>query len=278
MSEQSTTPDLDLVELVRRLNAASARRDHDMLLELLTPDVVFRPIATFAEFKECRGREEYRRFVEGWGEAWTGNSGWSVDTIRVHGDAVVALGRFSGRAKASGADVSGGVFVVYRFRDGQIASMENFTDRDAAVRAAEERELAEESATPDSVELVRRTSEAANRRDLDAVLSSFAEDAVFDGRAAGTFFEGRPAIRRFLEDWFGAYEELEVELEEVSDLGNGVVFAVVIQDGRPVGSAGHLRQREGWVFLWVRGLIARLTTSDIDEARAAAERLAESRE
>ena len=64
-------------------------------------------------------------------------------------------------------------------------------------------------------------------------------------------------------------------LEEVRDLGNGVVFAVVIQDGRPVGGAGHLRQREGWVFLWVRGLIARLTTSEIDEARAAAERLAQ---
>ena len=137
--------------------------------------------------------------------------------------------------------------------------------------------MSEESTTPDPVELVRRTSEAANRRDLDAVVSSFAEDAVFDGRAAGTFFEGRPAIRRFLEDWFGTYEELELGLEEVRDLGNGVVFAVVVQNGRPAGSAGHLRQREGWVFVWVRGLIARLTTYEVDEARAAAERLAQER-
>ena len=137
--------------------------------------------------------------------------------------------------------------------------------------------MPEESTTPDLVELMGRAFEAANRRDLDAVASSFAEDATFDGRVVGDHFEGRAAIRSFLEDWFGAYEELEIELEEVSDLGNGVVFAVVIQDGRPVGSAGHLRQREGWVFLWVRGLIARLTTSEIDEARAAAERLAESR-
>src|SRR4051794_10574616 len=105
--------------------------------------------------------------------------------------------------------------------------------------------MSEESTTPDLVELVGRAAEAASRRDVDAVASSFAEDAVFDGRGAGTFFEGRPAIRRFIEDWFGAYEDLAYELEEVSDLGNGVVFAVVIQDGRPVGSAGHLRQREG---------------------------------
>ena len=61
------------------------------------------------------------------------------------------------------------------------------------------------------------------------------------------------------------------------DLGKGVVFAVVTQNGRPVGSAGHVRQREGWVYVWVGGLIARLTISYIDEARAVAERLAEER-
>ena len=121
----------------------------------------------------------------------------------------------------------------------------------------------------ENVELVQRAIEVANRRDLDAVITSFAPDAVFEGRALGDIFEGRPAIRNFLEDWFGVYEELVIGLEEVSDLGNGVVFAVVIQDARAVGSAGHLRQREGWVFLLVRGLIARLTISEIDEARAA---------
>jgi ketosteroid isomerase-like protein len=137
--------------------------------------------------------------------------------------------------------------------------------------------MPEEATTPDLVELTWRVLEAANRRDLDALMSSFTEDAVFDGRAAGAFFEGRAAIRGFLEDWFGAYEELDFELEEVSHLSNGVVFAVVIQDGCPVGSAGHLRQREGWVFIWVRGLVAHFESSDSDEARAAAERLAEER-
>jgi uncharacterized protein (TIGR02246 family) len=137
--------------------------------------------------------------------------------------------------------------------------------------------MAEESTTPDLLELTRRAIEAGNRRDLDAAASSFAPDAVFEGRALGDIFEGRAAIRSFFEEWFGAYEELEVGLEEVRDLGNGVVFAVVIQNGRLVGSAGHIRQREGWVFVWVRGLIARLTASDIDEACAAAERLAQER-
>ena len=138
--------------------------------------------------------------------------------------------------------------------------------------------MPEESTTSDLVELVRRQFEAGNRRDLDAVTSSFAPDAVMDGRALGDHFEGRAAIRSFIEDWFGAYEELEFGLEEVHDLGKGVVFAVVTQNGRPVGSAGHVRQREGWVYVWVEGLIAQFTISDIDEARAAAERLAQERE
>jgi ketosteroid isomerase-like protein len=124
---------------------------------------------------------------------------------------------------------------------------------------------------------VRRALEATNRRDLDAVASTFAEDASFDGRALGDHFEGRAAIRSFIEEWIGTYGEWECGLEEGRDLGNGVVFAVVVQNGRPAGSAGHVRQREGWVFVWVRGLIARITIAEVDEARAAAERLADER-
>jgi hypothetical protein len=71
---------------------------------------------------------------------------------------------------------------------------------------------------------------------------------------------------------------LGFEVEEVSHLGGGFVFAVVSQDGRLVGSAGHVRQREGWVYIWARSLIARFTVYDIDEGRAAAERLAKARD
>ena len=136
--------------------------------------------------------------------------------------------------------------------------------------------MSQESTTPDLVELVRKQLEALDRRDLDGVMNSVAEDSVLEGRVEN-FLEGRAAIRRFLEDWFRAWEELDFELEEVSDLGGGVVFAVVIQDGRLVGVDGHVRQREGWVYLCVGGSIARLTTSDVDQARAAGERLAEQR-
>jgi ketosteroid isomerase-like protein len=137
--------------------------------------------------------------------------------------------------------------------------------------------MSKESTTPDPVELVRKQVEALDRGDLDGVMSSVTEDGVLDGRGADGFFEGRAAIRGFLENWFRIYEGLSFEVEEVSHLGGGVVFAVVIQDGRLVGGGGHVRQREGWVYLCVGGSIARLTTFDVDEARAAAERLAQER-
>jgi ketosteroid isomerase-like protein len=139
--------------------------------------------------------------------------------------------------------------------------------------------MSDESTTPDLVELVRRQFEEANRRDFDALMSSFAPGAVLDlSRRELPSFEGVSAIRGFLEDWVGSYDEIEWEPEEILDLGNEVVFAVVHTNARPAGSTGHVRQREGWVWAWLEGVVVRLTTSgDIDEARAAAERLAESR-
>jgi ketosteroid isomerase-like protein len=135
--------------------------------------------------------------------------------------------------------------------------------------------MPEQSRSPELVELVGMALEAANRRDLDAVMSSFAADALFEGRALGDVFEGQAAIRAFIREWFGTYEELEYAIEEARDLGNGVVFAVVVQNGRLPESTGRVGQREGWVIVWERGLIARLTISEVDQGRAAAERLAE---
>ena len=136
--------------------------------------------------------------------------------------------------------------------------------------------MSEESTTPDLVERSRRLIEAANRRDFDAILSFYAPDAVWEWSLAT--HEGVAAIRGFWQDWFASYEELRLEQEEDLDLGNGVVFAVVIQRARLVGSSGEVRHRNALVAIWVEGLIERVRFyPDPDEARAAAERLAEER-
>jgi ketosteroid isomerase-like protein len=139
--------------------------------------------------------------------------------------------------------------------------------------------VSDESTTADLVELTRLALEAVNRRDVDAVMSFFAPDAVFDGRVPGELYEGRAAIRGFVNDWFGSFAELRYEVEEFVVLDDGVVLAVVTQEGRPVGVDGQVHMREAWAIFWsADGLLVRLTVhADIDEARAAAERLAEER-
>jgi ketosteroid isomerase-like protein len=68
----------------------------------------------------------------------------------------------------------------------------------------------EESTTPDLVEFSRRSSEAVNSGDLDAMVSVFAPDAVWGLSPVGMgTFAGRAAIRGFAEDWLGAHEELK---------------------------------------------------------------------
>jgi ketosteroid isomerase-like protein len=137
-----------------------------------------------------------------------------------------------------------------------------------------------ESTAPDPVELVRRTVEAANQLDIDAFMSGFPPNGVYDTTPSGLgVYEGPVAIRAFIQEWWDAFEDLRFELEEVLDLGNGVTFSVVGQEGRPAGSTGYVRTLQASVVEWVGGgMAARVTVyTDIDEGREAAERLAESR-
>jgi ketosteroid isomerase-like protein len=136
--------------------------------------------------------------------------------------------------------------------------------------------VSERSTTPDLVELTRRTLDAHNRRDFDAIARFSALDVVYEAVSLGTTFQGITEVRGFLEDWLGGYEEFEMEPEEIHDLGNGVAFVVVQLTGRPVGSGSRLTRHRPLAFRWVDGLIARVTAyaGSIDEGRAAAERLA----
>jgi hypothetical protein len=91
--------------------------------------------------------------------------------------------------------------------------------------------------------------------------------------------QGRETIRSFFEEWFGAYEEVTIELEEIRDLGHGVTFAVLSQHARLPGTTSWVHEAFPVVSTWADGLVQQTTSyTDIDEARAAAERLAEERE
>jgi ketosteroid isomerase-like protein len=136
-----------------------------------------------------------------------------------------------------------------------------------------------ESTTPDPMEVAGRLAEAYNRRDVDSIVSAYSPDAVWDLSELGAeVLQGHDAIRRFLEGWFGSYDEFEFALEEARDLGNGVAWAVVLPRGRARGGEHFDDFRYGNCAVSADGLIERMVFSiDIDAGRAAAERLAEER-
>jgi len=137
----------------------------------------------------------------------------------------------------------------------------------------------EESTTPDLVALAQRIVDAANARDLDAAMSCYAPDGVYDMSPVGLGVrQGHAAIREHFQEWWSGYEEYEHELEELRDMGEGVAFCVLIQRGRLPASTGWVQLRYPAVVTWRAGLIERITVyGDTDENRAAAERLAEER-
>lgn len=140
--------------------------------------------------------------------------------------------------------------------------------------------MSEEGTTPDLVGLTREFFATATRQDIDAVMRFYARDAVWDLSGAGIgSFEGVAAIRDFVQSWWDTWQDHHHEVQEVLDLGHGVVFAIEREDGQLVGSDRYVEQRGGWVFLWTEGKIRRgMGYLDIDEARAVADRLAEDRE
>jgi|SRR5271165_19243 len=141
--------------------------------------------------------------------------------------------------------------------------------------------MSEESAANDLLEMTRRSVEAMNRGDLDAGLGKYAPDAVWDASRIGMgvgVIRGVAAIRRLLIDFYSRFDDPKAEVTEIHDLGNGITFAVLTSEGRIPGGEGVVTEQAAQISEWVDGLVVRVIDyRDIDEARAAAERLAHER-
>ena len=93
----------------------------------------------------------------------------------------------------------------------------------------------------ENVELVRRSTAAYNRRDLDGMLEDWAPDAVLDWSNARTFeagvYRGCGEIRAFTEGFLAAWDEVRLEI---------VHGPVEVRDGLLImENVTHLRGREG---------------------------------
>jgi len=266
------------VEIVTRAIAASVSQppDADALAALLHPDHVL-TTDWGVESKTYLGVPGFLAAIAATGAS---RQSWRQEIERVldGGESgVLVFMRLVAVGRHSGAPVDFPWAMAVTLRDGRLTSAQAFLDRSRALQAVglEEQAMSEESPTPDLVELGRRFVEAASSRDVDTMLSFYGPDPVWESMGMATRFEGVAAIRGFYEDFLGAYEEFRAEPEETIELGKGVTFSVIVQQGRFAGSTAHVRMRFGAVTTWADGLIKHTTNyTDVDEARAAAERLA----
>ena len=283
MSEASTIA--GPLRLTRRAFAAANERDYGTLLELIGPESTW-DVSRWG-LGVHTGTGAIREFFGDWMGGFD-RYDVEVEEMRDLGNGIVYVIAGQTASTRGGGHLRVRYAAVFAWSRGIATCVTHYRDVAEALPAGERLAkqqagtMSEESPTPNPVELTRDTAEAANRRDVDGLLAFYAPDALVDGmRTVGSLWRGRAAIRGFVEDWMGAYEEMDWAPEEDPvDLGNGVVFARVRQAGRLVASTGYIRQCEGWVWVWVDDLIASVTyypEADIDEARADAERLAAER-
>ena len=133
-------------------------------------------------------------------------------------------------------------FLVYTFyghkreHSAQIAAFRDQLRMEAAVP--------ENVLTATTIKVVQELEEALNRRDVDAFMALITDDCVFENTSPppdGERYEGRIAIRTFLEDFFHATPYIDFQTEDLFASGNRCVVRWVFHWSNTAGENGHIR-------------------------------------
>jgi uncharacterized protein (TIGR02246 family) len=133
-------------------------------------------------------------------------------------------------------------FLVYTFyghkreHSAQIAAFGDRLRREAAVP--------ENALTATTIKVVEELEEALNRRDVDAFMALITDDCVFENTSPppdGERYEGRSAIRTFLEDFFHSTPSIDFRTEDLFASGNRCVVRWVFHWINSAGEHGHIR-------------------------------------
>jgi ketosteroid isomerase-like protein len=116
------------IDVVRGFYEAVERGDLDAALADVAPDCAWTEADGFPYAGTFHGPEGVREHVfTRIGSDWDGFR-FDVDDVLDAGDAVVGTGTYSGTFKATGRSMRARVAHVWKLRDGQVVSFEQFVD------------------------------------------------------------------------------------------------------------------------------------------------------
>jgi ketosteroid isomerase-like protein len=121
------------VEIVRRSNAYYSEGDMDAGMRLLHSDVEWAIAREHPDSRTLVGREAILEYQREWQQTVPGLR-MSLDRLLDAGDSVLAIGAVRGTGVESGAEVEVPIALVYAFRDGLIARVEEYLDPDEALQ------------------------------------------------------------------------------------------------------------------------------------------------
>ena len=124
------------VELARELNDAWNRSDWETTEALFWPDAEAIAPEGWPEAEDSRGWQAVLRQFERLKDSWT-EERFELESIEAIDDQrVLQSGRWRGAGKESGIPLDLEIWIISIFRDGRVAKIVYFTDRDEAMRAA----------------------------------------------------------------------------------------------------------------------------------------------
>jgi ketosteroid isomerase-like protein len=205
--------------------------------EQLDPEVEWIPMTALLEGTHYHGHDGVRQWMEEMKRDWTTLQVRPERFVDLSDDRVLVMGTWRAEGRRGGVLLeSQQASWLTQYRKGKLIRVQTFTDRKEALEAAG---LSEQATSRDNVEVVRRSVEAWNRRDLTTFLALFRSDAEIDwSRSRGPFkgvYRGHGEHEAFWDVFWSTFEDVQIEAHGFTEAGSEVV----------VSNTAHIRGRDG---------------------------------
>jgi ketosteroid isomerase-like protein len=252
------------VELVRRWFQLFDRGEMEAALQHVDPAIETIEGAELPGAARYLGHAGLATAYDHWAGQWD-HFRMELNELIDAGSDVVAITRHHGTGRASGVAVAAHVAYVFTVKDDKLVRLRVFNTKAQALEAVG---LREQAISPHNVDVVRRSFEAFDARDVDDLVNTSdpeAEWLPFPAQLEGIVYRGHEGIRQFVRDMDEDWEAFRIEPLELHNRGERVA---VIGRVRALGrhSTLDIDSLAGFVFELRGGRIRGVTSHSNPDA------------